>query len=115
MKLFIIGLLSGIISGMGIGGGSLLIPALVLITSLKQQQAQSINLIVFIPVALVALIVHIREKNIVFKYTKWIVLGGIAGAILGSLLALKIEADNLRKYFAFFLLFIGIYELIKKR
>lgn len=115
MKLLIIGFLSGIISGMGIGGGSILIPALVLITSLKQQQAQSINLIVFIPVAIVALIVHIRENNIVFKYTKWIILGGIAGAILGSIVALKIEPDNLQKYFAFFLLFIGIYEFIKKR
>lgn len=115
MKLFIIGLLSGIISGMGIGGGSILIPSLVLFANLVQQQAQSINLIVFIPVAIAALIVHIREKNIIFKFTKWIVLGGILGAILGSIVAMRINPDTLRKFFAFFLLFIGLYELIKKR
>lgn len=115
MKLFIIGLLSGIISGMGIGGGSVLIPSLVLIASLNQHQAQSINLIVFIPISIIALIVHIKEKNIVFKYTKWIAPSGIMGAILGSMIALKIDAYNLKKYFAIFLLFVGIYELIKKR
>jgi len=114
MKLFIIGLLSGIIGGMGIGGGAILIPSLALFTNLKQQEAQGINLIVFIPVAIVALIVHIKEKNIDFSYTKWIVLGGIGGAILGSILAVKINPDSLRKYFAYFLLFIGIYEFFKK-
>jgi uncharacterized membrane protein YfcA len=114
MKLFVIGLLSGIISGMGIGGGSILIPSLVLFANLVQQQAQSINLIVFIPVAIAALIVHIKEKNIIFKFTKWIVLGGIAGAILGSIVAIRINPDTLRKFFSFFLFFIGLYELKKK-
>ena len=115
MKLFIIGFISGIISGMGIGGGSILIPSLVLFANLIQQQAQSINLIVFIPVSIAALIVHIREKNIIFKYTKWIVPGGIAGAIVGSIIAIRINPDTLRKIFAFFLLFIGLYELKKKK
>lgn len=115
MKLFIIGLLSGIISGMGIGGGAILIPSLVLFSNLKQQEAQGINLIVFIPVAIVALIIHFKEKNINFKYAKWIILGGIGGAILGSMLSVKINPDSLRKYFASFLLLIGIYELFKKK
>lgn len=115
MKLFIIGILSGIISGMGIGGGSILIPALVLFANLTQHEAQGINLIVFIPIAIVALFVHIKEKNVVIKYSKWIVLGGVIGAILGAIMALKIDSQALRKYFAFFLLFVGICELIKKR
>ena len=114
MKLFIIGLLSGIISGMGIGGGTILIPSLIFFSSLKQQEAQGINLIVFIPVAIVALVVHAKEKNIDFKYGKWIILGGIGGAIIGSIIAMKIEANSLRKYFGIFLLLIGIYEFIKK-
>jgi hypothetical protein len=115
MKLFIIGLLSGIISGMGIGGGAILIPSLVFFSSLKQQEAQGINLMVFVPVAIVALIVHAKEKNIDFKYAKWIILGGIGGAMIGSLLAMKINPDSLRKYFGIFLLFIGIYEFFKKK
>lgn len=114
MKLFFIGLLSGIISGMGIGGGAILIPFLVFFTELNQQQAQGINLIVFIPVAIIALIIHFKEKNIEIQYTKFLVIGGIFGAIIGSLLAMKINPDALRRYFGIFLLFIGIYELIKK-
>ncbi|NLW40621.1 MAG: sulfite exporter TauE/SafE family protein [Tissierellia bacterium] len=115
MKLFIIGILSGIISGMGIGGGAVLIPSLVFFAALKQHQAQGVNLIVFIPVAIVALIVHIRDKNVDFKYAKWIILGGVIGAILGSILAIRIESDSLRRYFGIFLLFIGIYELFKRK
>ena len=115
MKLFIIGILSGIISGMGIGGGAVLIPSLVFFAALKQHQAQGVNLIVFIPVAIVALIVHIRDKNVDFKYAKWIILGGVIGAILGSILAIRIESDSLRRYFGIFLLFIGMYELFKRK
>ncbi|HHV38122.1 MAG TPA: sulfite exporter TauE/SafE family protein [Tepidimicrobium sp.] len=114
MKLFIIGFLSGIISGMGIGGGAILIPSLIFFSNLKQQQAQGLNLIVFLPVAAVALIVHFREKNIELQYAKWIIVGGVIGAIVGSIMALRINPTRLKKYFGIFLLFIGIYELFKK-
>lgn len=114
MKLFMIGFLSGIIGGMGIGGGTILIPSLIFFTTLTQQQAQGINLIVFIPVALVALIIHYKENNIEFNYIKWIILGGTIGSIIGSLIALNIDSSSLKKYFGFFLLFIGAYELTKK-
>ena len=56
-----IGFFSGIISGMGIGGGTILIPALLFLTEVNQQQAQGVNLIYFIPTAVVALITH--RKN----------------------------------------------------
>ena len=114
MKLLIIGFLSGIISGMGIGGGTILIPSLVFFTTLNQQEAQGINLVVFIPVAIVALIVHFKENNIELKYAKWIILGGIVGSIVGSLLALKTNPNSLKKYFGIFLLFIGTYEFLKR-
>ncbi len=49
---------------MGIGGGTILIPpSLVFFTELNQKQAQGINLIVFIPVAIIALIIHFKEKK----------------------------------------------------
>jgi len=114
MILFIIGLISGIIGGMGIGGGTILIPSLIFFTELNQKEAQGINLIVFIPVAIVALIVHFKEGNIETKVSKWLILGGVFGAILGSLLAMKIKANSLKTCFGIFLLFIGIYELLKK-
>lgn len=115
MILAIIGFLSGIISGMGIGGGTILIPSLVIFNSLPQQQAQGVNLVVFLPVSIVALITHYKNGNIDFSVAKFIILGGIMGAIVGSILAIRIEPDRLRRYFGIFLLIIGTYELLQKK
>ncbi|NLL81579.1 MAG: sulfite exporter TauE/SafE family protein [Tissierellia bacterium] len=114
MKLILIGLFSGIISGMGIGGGVILIPSLVLLSNIEQIQAQGINLVVFIPSAVIALITHNKEGNLDSKHNKKIIIGGLTGAIIGSLLATQIEENNLRSYFGIFLLGVGIYELFKK-
>jgi uncharacterized membrane protein YfcA len=115
MKLILIGFLSGIISGMGIGGGTILIPSLVFFSGLSQIQAQGINLIVFIPISIVAIITHKKEGNIEGKYIKPIVIGGLTGALLGALIAVKIEEEQLRRYFGICLLVIGLYEFFKKK
>ena len=64
MILILIGLISGIISGMGIGGGTILIPALTIILNMEQKTAQAINLIYFIPTAVTAVITHLKANNI---------------------------------------------------
>ena len=64
MLYIIIGLFSGFIGGMGIGGGTILIPALVFFVNIKQQLAQSVNLLSFIPLSLIAIPVHLKNKNI---------------------------------------------------
>ena len=115
MILALIGLLSGVISGMGIGGGTILIPSLVLLNNLPQQQAQGINLVVFLPVSVVALITHYKKGNIDFSFAKLIIFGGIIGSLIGSILAIKIKPDNLKRYFGIFLLVIGIYQLFQKK
>lgn len=115
MILTLIGFLSGIISGMGIGGGTILIPSLVIFNNIKQQHAQGVNLIVFLPVAIIALITHYKKGNIDFSFVKLIILGGVIGAIIGSILAIRIEPLKLKKYFGIFLLIVGTYELLKKK
>lgn len=65
-----IGFFSGIISGMGIGGGTILIPALLFLTEVNQQQAQGVNLIYFIPTAVVALITHRKNGTLDLKTAK---------------------------------------------
>lgn len=115
MILAIIGFLSGIISGMGIGGGTILIPSLVIFNNLPQQQAQGVNLVVFLPVALIALYTHHKKGNIDFSFAKLIIVGGILGAIVGSLLAVKIDPLKLKRYFGIFLLIVGTYELLSKK
>lgn len=115
MILALIGLISGIISGMGIGGGTILIPSLVLLNNLPQQEAQGINLVVFLPVSIVALITHYKKGNLELSFAKWIIFGGIIGSIIGSMSAIKIKPDNLKRYFGIFLLLIGVYQLFQKK
>lgn len=110
----VIGLLSGIISGMGIGGGTILIPALCFFTDLGQQQAQSINLLFFIPTAVVAIIKHKKEGNIDFSMAKPVIVFGIMGAIAGAVVAVNMNGEILRKLFGGFLLIMGIWEIFKK-
>ncbi|HZJ99593.1 MAG TPA: sulfite exporter TauE/SafE family protein [Tissierellaceae bacterium] len=114
MKLILVGFLSGIISGMGIGGGTILIPSLVFFGDLSQIEAQGINLIVFIPISIVAIITHLKENNIEKEFIKPIIIGGILSAIIGSIIAVKVDEDRLGTYFGIFLLLIGIYEFFKK-
>jgi len=91
-----------------------LIPALVIFANPGQHIAQSTNLIFFIPTAVVALYVHIKNKRIDFKMTGPIVISGLIGAFFGSRLALTLSGPALKKCFGAFLLVMGIYELIRK-
>lgn len=109
----VVGFLSGIISGMGIGGGAILIPALTIIQGVSQKMAQGINLAYFIPTALIAIFVHIKNKNIDFKVAAILGLCGVPGAILGSLFAGAVGDGVLRRMFGGFLLLVGIYEIYK--
>jgi len=114
MILFLIGLASGIISGMGIGGGTILIPALVLLVKPEQHIAQSVNLLFFVPTAIIALIIHIKNKRIDFKMAVPIIISGIIGAFAGSRLALSLSGPALKRWFGLFLFAMGCYELVRK-
>ena len=113
MLTVIIGFLSGIISGMGIGGGAILIPALILTYGIEQKLAQGINLVYFLPTAVIALIVHIKKKNVDIKTAAIIGACGIIGAIGGSLIAMRLSNHSFQRFFGIFLLLIGIREIYK--
>ncbi len=114
MIVILLGLITGFIGGMGIGGGTILIPGLILLTSLQQQTIQSVNLISFIPIAVVALITHIKNKNVVFHLAIPLIIFGVLGAWFGSSIALRIPSNTLRKLFGIFLLIMGVYEFFYK-
>jgi len=107
------GFASGIISGMGIGGGAILIPALTIFLGMGQQQAQHINLLYFIPTAALALRVHKKNNNIEKNGLLQLILWGLLSAVCGALIAVKLDANWLRKGFAAFMLAMGAYELWK--
>lgn len=108
------GFFAGIISGMGIGGGAILIPALLYLHDMSQQQAQGVNLIYFIPTAIIALITHVKNKNIEVKTACPIAITGLVGAAAGSFLALSMDSQLLGKFFGGFLLIMGLSEIFKK-
>ena len=108
---FIIGVATGIISGFGIGGGSLLVLYLTAVTEMSQHTAGGINLLYFIGCAPAALIGHIKNKLVKWQVVLWCSLAGVAVAIPTSLLANHFNSDWLRRLFGLLLLYIGIKEL----
>ena len=110
----IIGILSGIIGGMGIGGGIILIPMLTLLLGVEQKIAQSTNLICYIPLALASLPIHIKNKNIDLSVTKKVVPFGLLGAFIGSIVAVNLPSELLQKIFAGLLLIMGLKEVFTK-
>ena len=113
MFLTILGFFAGIIGGMGMGGGTILIPALILFAHIDPKIAQSINLLSSIPMTIFALIIHIRSKNVVFSLVLPIAIFGILGAIVGSFVANYLSSEILRKFFGIFLLIVGCIEIKK--
>ncbi len=107
----LIGFFSGIISGMGVGGGMILIPALTMLSGVSQHTAQSINLFYFIPTALASLIVHIKNKNIEYSALS-IIITGVVFSALGAFISSKLSADILRILFGIFIFVFGVIEIL---
>lgn len=107
----IFGIISGIVTGLGMGGGTILILLLTLFMNLDQHVAQATNLIFFIPTSIAAIIVNVKQKNIDYKLARIIILFGIIGAIIGANIAQKISSNTLKKFFAIFILLIALHEV----
>ncbi len=112
MLAVIIGFLSGILGGMGVGGGMILIPAARMFLDVNQQSAQSLNLFCFIPSSLCALVIHIKNKKIDFKTAVPIILSGIPFAILGAYFSSNMSSELLSRLFGGFILVFGIKEIV---
>lgn len=109
------GAVCGVLSGFGIGGGSLLLLYMAQIAGIDQTRSQGINLIYFIPSSVAALISHIKNKLVSFKTLVWTVPPAIIMSILGSLAATSIPSVLLRKFFGIFLTITGVKILLSRR
>ena len=107
----LIGIVSGIVSGTGMGGGTILIFLLSFILGIEQHTAQATNLIFFIPTSIVAIIVNFKNKNIDTKQAIIISIFGILGAIIGANIAIYMDVKMLKKGFGIFLIFVTINEI----
>lgn len=105
------GLAAGVIAGMGMGGGTLLIPALTLLFGVQQRAAQGVNTLAFIPAAMVALIIHYRAGRLEIRKSAATTIWGMIGAGLGSLGAGWMGEGLLKRVFGFFLTIIAVKEI----
>lgn len=105
------GILGGIIGGMGMGGGTLLIPLLTIFLSVPQKLAQSINLLAFLPMAIVALIIHFKNKMVETKGIIWIIIPGIMASVSFAFLASLLDNEVLKTLFGAYLILIAVYEI----
>lgn len=108
----VIGSILGLLAGLGVGGGSLLILWLTLVIHTSQETARSINLLFFLPTALIS--TFIRQKQGVLSLKKLFpaILAGNLGAILFTNVAKNIPTDVLRVPFGILLILTGIKEIL---
>lgn len=111
--IIIVSALGGIIGGMGMGGGTLLIPLLTLAAGLEQHLAQAINLIAFVPMSVVALLIHKKNGYVEIKKAIPITLIALAGAVAGSFAARYAGGYVLKASFGAFLIALGIVQAVK--
>ena len=111
MKEILIGLVAGIVSGTGMGGGTVLILLLTALCGIEQHIAQATNLIFFIPTSIVAIITNWKYKLIDKKLAITISIFGALGAALGAISSSKTNVEALKKYFGIFLIGIAIWEI----
>ena len=106
--------LTGIFASMGLGGGMVLIVYLTVFAGFSQLVAQGINLVFFIPIAIISLVLHTKNKLGEWKKAVPAVLWGTAAVIISAWLANRIEQSLLSKAFGIFLILMGLKELFFK-
>ena len=108
---FFTGIISGMVSGIGMGGGAILILVLSVFMGVDQHIAQATNLVFFIPTSISAIITTIKEKLINWKIGLPVAISGIVGAIIVAKISVKLDVKYLKRYFGIFLMLITIYEI----
>lgn len=112
---FIAGAVTGALSGMGIGGGTLLVIYMVNLAGVEQLAAQGINLLYFLPTAAASLVFHIKNRLVELRKFLLCAVPGAVFAAGGSLVALWLDAGLLRKLFGALLLAAGLSQFFRKK
>lgn len=114
--LIIIGLFTGLLAGMlGIGGGLIVIPALILVMGYSQHAAQGTSLAMMLPpIGIVAAWNYYRAGHVDLKVALILAVAFIVGSIFGSKIAIGLSENVLKKIFSIFLLLVGLKMLLWK-
>ena len=107
------GFFSGVFGGMGMGGGTLLIPVLTIFLGFDQKVAQGINLLSFLVMAVFSIYIHYKNGLIVTKNLWLIILFGVFFAIVGAFLMSFLSSKVLKMIFGGFLIALSVIEFVK--
>lgn len=112
--LILIGIAAGFLGGMvGIGGGVIIVPALVLLLGITQHNAQGISLAMMLfPVGILGVINYYKKGNVDFKYAGLIAAGFLLGSYLGSKFSLSLPQDTVKKIFAIVMIILAVRMLL---
>ena len=105
----------GVLSGMGIGGGSILIVFMTCAAGMAQIEAQAVNLIYFIPSSLAALPSHLKSGSVDKSAALTCMIPGAVTAVLASFAASAMDTGLLRKFFGGFLIVVGLKMFFSKK
>ena len=113
-----LGFLGGIPAGMGMGGGTVTIPLLVLVGGVEQKIAQCANLFSFLPMSVGALKTHMENGLVEKEGILWVIIPALLLSALGATLAATLSSETLKKSFGAFLVglaFVGFYRALKEK
>jgi uncharacterized protein len=112
--IFFVGGICGVASGLvGIGGGTLLIPMLVLLFSFEQHRAQGTSLVALIPpTGLLAFVAYARAGDVSWRIGLLLIPGVFAGGVVGAWLAKRLQPRRMRQVFAGLLLVLGMWQAV---
>lgn len=113
LLLILVSTVSGIFAGMGMGGGTFLIPALSLLFGVSQIICQSTNVICFLILSVICSVVYAKNKLIDYKVVFSVIFPAGIISILASVFAIKISSNILKICFSCFIILIGIFYFIK--
>ncbi len=112
ISVILVGFFSAVVGAMGLGGGGVLLLYLSAFTNTNQLKAQGINLIFFVPIAVVSILLHLKNRLINKKSALFMMLGAVPSALLGAYLNSFVSQDILRKVLAAFLIVLGVKQII---
>lgn len=113
LLLIIASMFSGIFAGMGMGGGTFLIPILSLFFGVPQLICQSTNVICFLILAIFCFIVYVKNKLIDFKIVLCVIFPSVTLSTLASIFAIKVTSNFLQICFSIFIILVGIFYFFK--
>lgn len=109
------GFFAGLLGGMGMGGGTVLIPALTILLGVEQHIAQATNLVAFLPMAVFSLKVHKERGLLKTDGVLGVVIPAVITSVLSGLLAVLLPAEVLKKLFGAFLILLAVKGLLSVR